>query len=139
MAWIGTPLPAGDGSTSMSSWLSHGCPWPCQTCTKRTPCSSSRRAMSICRPCVPVPYMSRIVLRLPADVEGVGGVHLHAIGQLERLDAGFELGVLLALLLMPFVELPAAGRAAAAARRCRRSCCGCSRSAYRASVLRVSM
>ncbi len=33
------------------------------------------------------------------------GVHLHAIGQLERLDARFELGVVLAALLMALVEL----------------------------------
>src|SRR5712692_1350522 len=31
--------------TSMSSWLSHGWPLPCHTCTKRTPRSISRRAM----------------------------------------------------------------------------------------------
>src|SRR5207302_1409829 len=45
------------------------------------------------------------VLRLPADIEGVGGIELHAIGQLERLDAGFELGVLLAFGQVSFVEL----------------------------------
>src|ERR1041384_7635021 len=27
----------------MSSWLSQGWPWPCQTCTKRTPRSSNHR------------------------------------------------------------------------------------------------
>ena len=76
---------------SMSSWLSHGCPSPCQTCTNRTPRSTSRRAMRICRPCTPGPYISRMWLRLAADIEGVGRFHLHAIGQLEGLHAGFEL------------------------------------------------
>ena len=45
------------------------------------------------------------MLRLAADVEGVGGVDLHAVGQLERLDARFELGVGLALLQVALVEL----------------------------------
>ena len=33
------------------------------------------------------------VLRLARHVEGVGRLHLHAVGQLERLDARFELRV----------------------------------------------
>ena len=49
--------------------------------------------------------MSRIVLRLAADVEGVAGVHLHAIGQLERLDARFQLRVVVAAPLVALVEL----------------------------------
>ena len=32
-----------------------------------------------------------IVLRLPVDVERLGGGHLHAVGQLEALDAGGQL------------------------------------------------
>ena len=46
-------------------------------------------------PATPGPYMSRIVLRLAADVERVGRLRLHAVGQLERLDAGLELRVVL--------------------------------------------
>src|SRR5579871_177531 len=42
--------------------------------------------------------------RLAPDVEGVAGVHLHAVSQLERLDAGLQGGVLLAALLVPLVE-----------------------------------
>lgn len=38
------------------------------------------------------------VLGLARDVEGVAGFRLHAIGQLERLDAGLELGFLVATL-----------------------------------------
>ena len=30
------------------------------------------------------------VRRFALDVEGVGGFHLHAVGQLERLDAGLQ-------------------------------------------------
>jgi hypothetical protein len=37
-------------SFSMLLWLSQGWPCPCQTCTYRTPRSTSRRAMSSCRP-----------------------------------------------------------------------------------------
>ena len=45
------------------------------------------------------------VLGLAGDVEGIGGVHLHAIGQLERLDARFNLGVLFAPGTVTLVEL----------------------------------
>src|SRR5207247_2381317 len=45
------------------------------------------------------------VARLTAHIEGVFGVALHAIGELERLDAGFELGVGRALFEMALVEL----------------------------------
>ena len=74
-----------------SSWLSHGWPAPLQTWTKRTPRSSSRRVISSCRPCVPGAVQLADRLRLAADVEGVGRLGLHPVGQLERLDAGFEL------------------------------------------------
>ena len=68
---------------------------------------------------------SRIVLRLAVDVERVGRLGLHAVGQLERLDAGFELRVV-----------------AAARPRCRSlSCCtrsSCRRcSAGESTVLRM--
>ena len=53
--------------------------------------------MSSCRACVPSPYSLRICSGSRGDVEGVAGVHLHAIGQLERLDARFELRVVLTL------------------------------------------
>ena len=39
-----------------------------------------------------------------ADVEGIGSLHLHAVGQLEALDAGIELLVVLALLEVVFVQ-----------------------------------
>ena len=38
--------------------------------------------------------------RLAADVERLGGGHLHAVGQLERLDAGGQLGLGLAARLV---------------------------------------
>src|SRR5579859_3436400 len=44
-------------------------------------------------------------LRLEADVKGVGGVHLHAVGQFKGLDARLDLRVFLALLLVTLVEL----------------------------------
>ena len=66
------------------------------------------------------PYSSRIASRLAADVERFGRFALHAIGQFERLDAGFELRVGRSGLLMPAVELlhevelpPLVGRRAA--------------------------
>ena len=49
--------------------------------------------------------MSRIDCGLLGDVERVAGFRLHAIGQLERLDAGFELGLALAVVEMAPVEL----------------------------------
>ncbi len=45
------------------------------------------------------------VLRLTPHVEGVLRVVLHAVGQLERLDARLHLGVLLPLLQMALVQL----------------------------------
>ena len=56
----------------------------------RTPRSSSRRVISNWRPCVPDPYMARIGSRLAADVEGLGRLGLHPVGQLERLDPRLE-------------------------------------------------
>ena len=58
------PWPACRWFTSMSSWLSQGWPAPCQTCTKRTPRSISRRAISNCRACVPSPYILRMCFGL---------------------------------------------------------------------------
>src|SRR5690606_29230022 len=43
-------------------------------------------------------------LRFLADVEGIAGFHLHAIGELKALHAGFELRILLPRLLVAFVE-----------------------------------
>src|SRR5436190_4926032 len=43
--------------------------------------------------------------RLAGDVEGVFGVALHAVGQFERLNAGFQLGIVAASGLMTLVEL----------------------------------
>ena len=77
----------------MSSWLSHGWPAPCQTWTKRTPRSSSRRAIRHLPGLRAGAVHVADVLRLAADVERVGRVHLHAVGQLEGLDAGFELRI----------------------------------------------
>ncbi len=45
-------------------------------------------------------------LRLLADVEGVAGLHLHAVGELVALDARVELAVALALDEMLLVQLP---------------------------------
>src|SRR5205823_3284112 len=45
------------------------------------------------------------MLRLLSYVEGVGRFHLHAIGQLEGLNARVDLGVVGATLPVPFVEL----------------------------------
>src|SRR5204863_8032441 len=42
--------------------------------------------------------------RLAADVEGVGGLGLHAVGQLERLDAGLQLRVVRPLPAVQAVE-----------------------------------
>ena len=126
----------------MSSWLSHG--WPCAVpdlheahAALEQPAGDQQSA----GPATPGPYMSRMCLRLAADVEGVGGLGLHAVGQLERLDARFELRVVLrAARRCCCVELLAAGRAAA---RCcgvaRGDRCGCSRSACSMSVCCVSM
>ena len=44
-------------------------------------------------------------LRLPADVERVRGVQLHAVSQFKGLDARFQLRVLPALLQVPLVQL----------------------------------
>ena len=44
------------------------------------------------------------VLRLVGDVEGVGGIHLHAIAEFKGLDARFELRVVLAAALMLDIE-----------------------------------
>ena len=44
--------------------------------------------------------------RLLADVERVRRLGLHAVGKLERLNAGFQLGVALAQLQVAFVEPP---------------------------------
>ena len=54
---------------------------------------------------MPEPYRSRTFLRLLADVEGVGRLHLHPVCQLHRLDARLQLRVLRALLLVPAVQL----------------------------------
>ena len=43
------------------------------------------------------------VLRLFADIEGVAGIELHRVGEFVGLDAGFELGVVLALAGVAFV------------------------------------
>src|SRR6266550_2343249 len=43
--------------------------------------------------------------RFARDVEGVSRIHLHAIGELEGLDAGFELGIGRATSLMFGIEL----------------------------------
>src|SRR5688500_13035307 len=43
--------------------------------------------------------------RLGRNVKSIRGVHLHPISQLKGLDAGFELGVVIALLLMFLVQL----------------------------------
>ena len=71
------------------------------------------------------------VLRLAADVERVGRFDLHAIGQLERLHAGFELRIAAALLLVQPVERlhevelpPLLGRRA-------NNCFACARPAFR--------
>ena len=56
------------------------------------------------------------VLRLLLDVEGVGGGHLHAIGQLEAGDPRFERIVFGPRLEVAAVELGQAGRAAGADR-----------------------
>src|SRR5262249_58823928 len=45
------------------------------------------------------------VPRLAADVERILCVALHAVSQLERLNAGFELRIVGPLLLMPLVQL----------------------------------
>ena len=45
------------------------------------------------------------LLRLLGDIEGVGGRSLHAEGELEGFDAGFELLVLLDGLHVALVEL----------------------------------
>src|SRR2546429_9998594 len=45
------------------------------------------------------------VLRLLGEVKGVGGIHLHAVGQLERLHTRFQPRVLLPALLVFLVEL----------------------------------
>ncbi len=45
------------------------------------------------------------VLRLAAEIEGVGGGGLHFEGDFVGFDAGFELGVLLEILGVQFVEL----------------------------------
>src|SRR5262249_45977896 len=51
----------------------------------------------------PVPVAD--ILRLAADIEGVLSVVLHAVGQLERLDARLELRVGSAALQVALVEL----------------------------------
>ena len=67
-------------------------------------------------------------LRLFADVEGVGGIHLHAVGQFERLDAGFQPRVLLpAALLVFLVELLQQVELLALFLQRSRYGCGCSR------------
>ena len=54
---------------------------------------------------------------LARDVERIGRLELHAVGQFETLDPGFELGVVLAAFevtpvhLLQQVDLPALGRA----------------------------
>ena len=67
------------------------------------------------------------VLRLAVDVEGVGRFGLHAVGQLERLDAGFELGVAAARL----------ERCRSLSLRSRSSCRRCSAGASQAVVADV--
>ena len=47
-------------------------------------------------PASPGPYSVADVLRLARDVERVGRLRLHAVGQLERLDARFELRIVAA-------------------------------------------
>ena len=42
---------------------------------------------------LPGPYISRTCSGSLGDVEGVAGLGLHAEGQLERLDAGLEVGL----------------------------------------------
>ena len=44
-------------------------------------------------PASPGPYISRMCCGSRRDVERLGRLGLHPVGQLERLDAGFELRV----------------------------------------------
>ena len=61
--------------------------------------------MSSCRAWTPGAVQVADVLRLLLDVEGVGGRHLHPVGQLEDWDPGLEVVVLGARLLVLAVEL----------------------------------
>ena len=70
--------------------MSHGWLAPLQTWMNRTPRSSSRRVIRSCRAWVPGPYSVADRLRLAADVERLGRLGLHPVGQLERLDPRLE-------------------------------------------------
>ena len=100
LAW-----PAGDGSISKSSWLSQG--WPVAV----PDLHESHAALDQPPGDQHLPRLRagaihvENVLRLAADVEGVGRLHLHAVSQLERLDPGFQLRIALALGQMLAVEL----------------------------------
>ena len=82
----------------MSAWLSQlfvGPPMPLQTCTKRTPRSSSRRAVRQLRPKSAVAWSSGAVelvgrFRLFGQVEHFRGAELHLGGQLIGGDARLQ-------------------------------------------------
>ena len=59
----------------------------------------------ICRACTPEAMHIANILRLPAHVERILGVALHAEGHFERLNTGLELWIAGPSLLMPLVDL----------------------------------
>ena len=61
--------------------------------------------MSIWRPWAVLPYRSWMSGRLFVEIEGIGGRGLHFEGDFVGFDAGFQLGVLLQVLGVEFVEL----------------------------------
>ena len=77
---------------------------PCQTCTKRTPRSISRRAIEN----LPGLHAGAVhvenVLRFAADVERVGGIRSACDRPVRTMDPRFERGVVLPVFQMLAVE-----------------------------------
>ena len=85
------------------------------------------------------PYASRTCCGSWPTSKASVASDLHAVGQLERLDAGLERGVLGPRLLVPAVQLGEQVELPPLVGPRRPPGCGCSRSAPRPCVLRVSM